>query len=188
MHEGEQTSKNFQTESAEGRREEILKRRSKTLSTPKTAMHVEDTVEIAVFLLGNDLYGFDIEHLREVCTLSDVTYIPCAPNFVVGVINLRGQIIPILDILLFMNMSGNSDRPCVFNKAIILERNKLVVGFLVDEVIGARQVPVSSLQQILHADDGHKAEYVKGITKERLVVLDAGKLLEDPRLTGRSEA
>jgi len=161
---------------------DILKARSKQLAQQQTKASDEDSIEVAEFLLGNESYAFELEHLREVCTLTEVTYIPCSPESVVGVINLRGQIIPIIDLLKFLNVD-DGERLQVHNKAIIMQRDKLVVGIVADEVVGAKKISSSSLQLGLHGLEGRGSQFLKGVTKERLVVLDANKILDDERLS-----
>lgn len=160
---------------------EILRARSKALAKQQDNTTINDeTIEVAEFLLGTESYAFELDHLREVCPLSEVTYIPCSPAFVAGVINLRGQIITLIDIHSFLGIPGKTVQ--VFNKAIILERGKLAVGFLADEVVGARKIAVEGLQTKLPGLRGLCADYLYGATKDRLVILDARKILEDSRL------
>ncbi|MBX9688760.1 MAG: chemotaxis protein CheW [Candidatus Obscuribacterales bacterium] len=168
-------------------KKEILRARSRQLAKQQAKLIDEDSFEVAEFLLGNESYSFELEHLREVCTLAEVTYIPCSPDFVVGVINLRGQIIPIIDILTFLNITGN-ERLQVYNKAIIVQKDKLVVGILADEVVGAKKISTGSLQFTLHGLEGHGSQYLKGVTKERLVILDADKILVDERLSPSADS
>ncbi len=168
-------------------KKEILKARSKQLAQQQAKSSDEDSFEVAEFLLGNESYAFELEHLREVCTLTEVTYIPCSPESVVGVINLRGQIIPIIDLLKFLNVDIDGERIQVHNKAIIVQRDKLVVGILADEVVGAKKISSSSLQLTLHGLEGRGSQFLKGVTKERLVVLDASKILDDERLSPPAE-
>lgn len=170
-------------------KKEILRARSKQLSQRQTRSEQDNSIDLAEFLLENESYAFELEHLREITVLSDVTYIPCSPDFVVGVISLRGQIIPIIDILTFLNLdSSSAERLKIYNKAIILQKDKLVVGILADEMVGAKKIPVSSLQFTLHGLDGLASKYLKGVTKDRLVILDGRKILDDERLTGKNDS
>lgn len=169
-------------------KKEILKARSKQLSMRQAKVVDEDAIEVAEFLLGNESYAFELEHLREVTILNEVTYIPCSPDFVVGVITLRGQIIPIIDILTFLKVNSAEERLQVYNKAIILQLDKLVVGILADEMVGAKKIQLSSLQFTLHGLDGLACQYLKGVTKDRLVILDGRMILEDNRLTAKNDS
>lgn len=161
--------------------QEILRNRARSLAKKRTIGTQQQSIEIVEFLMDNDSYAFEPERLREVCTLTYVTHVPCAPAFVAGVINLRGQIITIINIKSFLGLE--TDSIAVHNKAIIVESGRLCVGFLADEVVGVRKVPMSSLQQGLATLRGLSAEYLKGITRERMVVLDAERILHDPRFS-----
>jgi purine-binding chemotaxis protein CheW len=160
-------------------KEKILQTRADALAKRQTGREHQETFEVVEFLLGGEIYAFEMPHLREVTPLTGVTYIPSSPPFVLGVINLRGQIVPIINLRAFLNIDTGS--VTVFNKAIILQRAKLVIGFLADEVVGARRVPLDILQFSLPTLTGLSAQYFKAITDTRLVVLDAGKILSDPR-------
>lgn len=164
----------------------ILRARAKVLAVENTKSGTEEIelLELVEFLLDRNSYAFLLEDLREVCPLLGVTPIPCAPTYFVGVINLRGQIIPIVDLHSFLEIPGN--RIPVFNKAVIIEKNRSTIGFLVDEVVGFRKLASSELQSSLSGIDGIRAKYTKGITLDRLVVLDSS-ILSDPLLISQSE-
>jgi purine-binding chemotaxis protein CheW len=161
-------------------KDQILRNRSIAAAKRQSRGKVEETIEIVQFLLGTASYAFELTYLREVCPLTEVTYIPFSPTYIVGVINLRGLIVPIFDLMQFLDVGG--DRITVFNKAVILQKGKLIVGFLADEVLGAVNVPVDQLQTALPGLGGLGSDYLKGVTKDRLVVVDAKKVLDDPRL------
>ena len=105
---------------------------------------------------------------------------PCTPAFVRGIINVRGHILALIDLKRFFNLpdKGLSD----LNKVIILRRKGLEVGLLADAVAGVRSIPVAELQASLPTLEGLSPDYLKGITSEALIVLDAEKILTDPNI------
>jgi purine-binding chemotaxis protein CheW len=105
---------------------------------------------------------------------------PCAPPFVLGIINVRGQILSVIDIKKFFDLpeKGLTD----LNKVIILHSDSTEFGILADVILGVRSVSLSELQPSLPTLTGIRQEYLKGVTKERLVILDAAKLLCDKRI------
>lgn len=164
---------------------EILRARSQDLAKQQNKFTAEEeTVEVAEYLLGTETYAFQLKYLVEVCSLSEVTYIPCAPPYVAGVINLRGQIITLIDIHLFLGITAKPVK--IFNKALIVGKEKCAVGFLADEVIGARKVSLKELQSDLPGLKGLCADYLYGVTPDRLVILDGNRILDDPRLNRAS--
>jgi purine-binding chemotaxis protein CheW len=138
---------------------------------------------VVEFLLGEDAFAFELEQLTEVCPLVGVTWIPGSPSFVLGVINLRGQIVPIIDLKTFLGIEVGS--VTVFNKALIFQRGQLLVGFLADEVIGAKKISLSAMQYAVGMLCGATADYVRAVTSDRLVILSAEKVLSDSRLNQR---
>lgn len=160
---------------------ETLRARAKALAKKRAKDQEEESFEIVEFLLDNESYGFQPQKLREICLLSYVTTIPCTPSFIVGVINLRGQIITIVNIKILLGFQ--QQMVAVHNKAIIIESGKLCIGFLADEVVGVRKVAVSSMQHTLSTLSGLSATYLKGITTDRMIILDVEKILNDSRFS-----
>jgi len=165
---------------AKAKRAQVLRARAKLLARSSSAVVEEDYIELLEFELNGEHYGFELSCLREVCTITDVTHIPCSPPFVRGVINVRGQIIPLIDMLILLNIGTVPTQR--LNKAIILQRDKLVIGLLADEVLGATKIPTTSLQRAFAGFEGQSADYLRGVTKEKLIFLDGRKMLDDPQL------
>ena len=162
----------------------VLANRAALLARKKIAKSREEMLEIVRFLIDGQNYAFEVSQLREVCTLAQITKIPCSPEFIVGVINLRGQIIPIVDIRTFMNLPDHG--PPVFNKAIVVETEDVCVGFLADEVIRAEKVAVSSIQRVLSSLSGITADCLRGLTSDHTILLDVSLMLANPKLYASS--
>ncbi len=159
----------------------ILKARAITLAQePEEEAAAEEYLEIVEFFLGYEKYGIDSSYVREVYPLKELTPMPCAPPFVLGIINVRGQILSVIDIKKFFDLpeKGLTD----LNKVIILHSDSTEFGILADVILGVHSVSLSELQPSLPTLTGIRQEYLKGVTKERLVVLDAAKLLCDKRI------
>jgi len=137
-------------------------------------------LEVAEFLLAHEKYAIETRHIREVYSVTDLTPIPCTPPFVFGIINVRGEIVSVIDIKKFFDLpeKGITD----LNKAIILQSKDIEIGILVDAVLGVRNIFITELEGGLPTLTGIREEYLKGITKERQVILDAEKLLSDRRI------
>ncbi|HEY9793533.1 MAG TPA: chemotaxis protein CheW [Candidatus Obscuribacterales bacterium] len=163
---------------------EKLKSRRRSLAAQRRTTVDEEVIEIVEFLLGEDAFAFELEQLTEVCPLVGVTWIPGSPPFVLGVINLRGQIVPIIDLKTFLGIQAGA--VTVFNKALIFQQGQLIVGFLADEVIGAKKLPLSSMQFSVGMLCGATADYVRAVTNDRLVILSADKVLTDSRLNKKA--
>lgn len=156
----------------------ILKSRAKILAVEsEKKAKAEEFIQVVEFLLACEKYAVASEYVREIYPLKEFTPIPCTPPFVLGIINVRGQILSVIDIKKFFDLpeKGLTD----LNKVIILHTENMEFGILADAIIGVRNIVVSELQTSLPTLTGIREEYLKGVTKERTVILDAEKLLSD---------
>jgi len=156
----------------------ILKSRAKILAVEsEKKAKAEEFIQVVEFLLACEKYAVASEYVREIYPLKEFTPIPCTPPFVLGIINVRGQILSVIDIKKFFDLpeKGLTD----LNKVVILHTESMEFGILADAIIGVRNIVVSELQTSLPTLTGIREEYLKGVTKERTVILDAEKLLSD---------
>ena len=117
--------------------------------------------------------------MREVYPLKNLTPLPCTPPFVRGIVNVRGRIMPVLDIKKFFDLpEGLTD----LHRVILVGGDDLELGLLADVIVGMRPVPMDSLQAALPTLTDIRGEYLKGVTAERLVVLDLDRILADPKI------
>ena len=162
-------------------KKKILKTRAKALAKEsKENETAEKYIEVIEFLLSYEKYGIESSYVREVYPLKEFTPLPCTPPFVLGIINVRGKILSVIDIKKFFDLpeKGLTD----LNKVIILHNDVMEFGILADEISGVRMVPVSEIQQSLPTLTGIRAEYLKGVTNDRVTILDANKILTDKNL------
>ncbi len=163
----------------------ILRERARTLAKEPGKKTAGEEIEIVEFLLAYESYGIDMSFVREVYPLHDLTPVPCTPPFVSGIINVRGQVLSVLDLKKFFDLpdKGLGD----MNKVVILRSDEMEFGILADEVYGISSVLVNDLQPSLPTLAGIREDYLRGITKDRVVVLDAQKLLSDRSLVVHEE-
>lgn len=164
----------------------ILKARALALAREPVASDAEgERIEIVEFLLADERYAIEASYIGEVYPLKDLTLLPCTPAFVLGVINLRGRILSVIDLRTFFDLPnrGLSD----LNKVIVLHDDAMEFGLLADAIIAARWLPRSTLLPSLPTLTEIRAEYLLGVTPERLVVLDGGKILADSHMIVHEE-
>ena len=163
------------------KKREILRTRAKALARQEKEKDIPgDHIEIVQFLLANETYGIESIFVQETYPLRDLTPIPGTPPFVLGIINVRGRIVSILDIRKFFDLpeKGLTD----LNKVLILNGHNMEFGLLADAVLGVRKIRANELQASLPTLTGIREQYLKGVTKERFVILDAEKLLADKKI------
>jgi purine-binding chemotaxis protein CheW len=160
---------------------QILRARAQVLSRPSEPPAVTDaSLELLEFRLAQECYALETRHVREVYPLKNLTPLPCTPPFVLGIVNVRGRIVPVLDVKKFFDLpeKGLTD----LHRIILVGGNDLELGLLADVIVGVRSIPVESLQASLPTLTGIRSEYLKGVTAERLVVLDLKRILTDPKI------
>jgi purine-binding chemotaxis protein CheW len=159
----------------------ILKERAKALARePKENEAAEAQLEVVEFLLAYERYAIESSYVREVHPLKELTPLPGTPPFVLGIINVRGRILSVVDIKKFFDLpeKGLTD----LNKVIILQSDEMEFGVLADVILGVRTIPLGELQPSLPTLTGIREDYLRGVTGERVVILDAEKLLSDPKM------
>ena len=162
-------------------KKKILKARAKALARePEREETEKGYIEVIEFLLACETYAIETAYVREVYPLKELTPLPCTPPFVLGIINVRGQIISVIDIKKFFNLpeKGLAD----FNKVIILRAENMEFGILADKILNVRTIPFKEIQPSLPTLTDIWAEYLMGVTEERIIILDAKKILNDKRI------
>jgi purine-binding chemotaxis protein CheW len=174
------------SEKSPDEKKKILKERAKVLAHEPTEKETdEEKMEVVEFLLSYERYGIESSYVREVYPLKEFTPVPCTPSFVLGIVNVRGQILSVIDIKKFFDLpeKGLSD----LNKVIIIYNDTIEFGILADDILGVHNIPFSELQPTLPTLTGIREEYLKGITGEQVTVLDAEKLLSDKKIVVHEE-
>lgn len=165
---------------------DILRDRATALAQPLSPVtQAGEHIEILEFGLAQESYAVEMDCVHEVHALRELTALPCTPAFVRGIVNVRGRILSVIDIKRFFEMpqQGLTD----LNQVIVLSYRAMKFGILADRIIGVRWLPVADIQEPLPTLTGIRADYLKGITAERLVVLDAKKLLADRSIVVEQE-
>lgn len=163
----------------------ILKARAKALA--RELQHrdhqVYEQLEVIEFALAYERYALEVAYVREVHSLKEITALPGTPAFVAGIVNVRGQIVSVIDLKRLFELpdKGLTD----LNKVILLKHGQMEFGLLVDAVIGVNRLPSSDIQPPLPTIAGARAGYVQGVTRQRVSVLDARKILADPAIVVR---
>ena len=164
----------------------VLKARARALAERKHSEELAaERIDILEFLLSGETYAIESSFITETFPLVDFTPLFCAPSFVLGIINVRGRIVSIVDMRRFF------DLPIVglanLNRVIIVRDKKMEFGILADSIIGMRSLPLQALQPSLPTLTGIREEFLRGVTADRLVLLDMGTILADRRLVVHEE-
>lgn len=155
------------------------------------SVEIEDTQKgrFLTFLLGKESYGIEIKYVTEIIGIQEITEIPELPEYVKGIINLRGKIIPVMDVRLRFKKEAKeyNDRTCV----IVVDIKDISVGLIVDNVAEVLTIPEQDIVEPPRKDRGFSNRYIKNIGKvgnEVKLLLDCEKLLTEDELEDLSEA
>ncbi len=165
---------------------ETLKARARILA--KDTGHAKESgenLEVVEFYLSHERYALELTHIREVYPLHEITPIPGTPSFVTGIVSTRGQIVSVIDIKQFFDLpdKGKTD----LRHVIILSSEEMEFGILADEINGVKFVPTGDIQPSLPTFEDIRARYLKGVTNDRLMLLDAEKILSDKKIVVNEE-
>ncbi len=164
----------------------VLKARAAVLARePGRVEPAAERLEVVEFVLAGERYAVESIRVREVVPLEHLTPLPCTPAFVLGIMNLRGEMLSVVDLKKFFDLpeKGLTD----LNKVVVLESATMRFGVLADAVVGVRNLPLGGIQPSLPTLTGIREEYLRGVTPERTVILDAGRLLGDERMVVREQ-
>ena len=137
-----------------------------------------DIYQLVTFSIGGEEFGFDILKVMEIIRTKEITKVPKAPEFVEGVINLRGTVIPIIDLRRRFGLepkAGDTD-----TRIIVIEINGMTVGFVVDSVSEVLRIPANTVEPAPAVVSGLDSDYISGVGKledRLLILLDLDKLL-----------
>lgn len=145
----------------------------------------EDTQKgkFLTFSIENEYYGIEIKFVTEIIGVQVITEIPELPSYIKGIINLRGKIIPVIDIRLRFKKTQKeyNDRTCI----IVIDINEISVGLIVDNVCEVLTINDDNIVPPPNIKTGFNSKYIKGIGKvgnEVKLILDCNKLLNDKDL------
>lgn len=163
-------------------KQSILKARAKKLSQIENPVTATDgkSVEVLEFEMAKENYAIESKYIREVHPIRDYTPLPCAPAFVVGLISIRRKVFALIDLCYFFDLPPI--REIIGKKVIILEQGDMEFGILIDGTIKINFIPLSEIQPPLPTLTDIRQEFLKGVTKDGLIILDALKLLENKHL------
>lgn len=166
-------------EETDRRRAETLRERARALSRPQGAEAAgveEEGVQAVVFTLGPERFAIESAYMTEVAQVTEIVPVPCTPDFVLGIVRLRGDVVSVIDLRKFFELpeKGLSD----MNRLLVLSSGEMTFAVAADSVEGVREIKTGELRK-LPTLSGVREEYLAGVSSQGITVLDGGKLLAD---------
>jgi purine-binding chemotaxis protein CheW len=162
--------------------QKILHDRALELSKLQNEENNENIEDLFVvkFLLSGEIYCIEADYVKEALPLKELTVVPCTPSFILGVVNIRGQIFTVLNLKKVFNLSekGISE----FNKVILIQFEEISFGIVADAILGTRFILRSAINKAPYATQNRKNDYISGVTSEGLIILDGKALIQSSEL------
>lgn len=138
-----------------------------------------ELLQLVTFNIGKEEFGVDILHVQEINRMTHITKVPNAPHFVEGVINLRGRVIPVIDLRLKLKIEKKEyDKN---TRIIVVEVENKTIGFIVDSVNEVLRIPANLTEAPPDMVSGIESEFIKSVGKleDRLLILiDIQKIIQ----------
>jgi len=161
--------------------DELIKDRTKEYSQHTETREVRGELKnFLKFRFGSECYAMEMLYMNEVLKSKRISCIPRQKDFVKGVVNVRGEIVMIVDLKSLLNITSETQGS--ESRMILLKRNSELSGFIADEVFGTEQMDTEDFQSSLATFKGGSAEFIAGLcTREgqNLIWLDAEKILTE---------
>lgn len=144
-------------------------------------------IQLVTFSIGEEEFGVNILQVQEIIRTMEITNVPRAPEFVEGVINLRGKVIPIVDMRSRFGLEPKEHDK--YTRIIVVEFEMIIVGFVVDAVSEVLRIPSNSVQPPPPVVAGMDSDYIDGVGKledRLLILLDLDSLLDNEEMEALS--
>ncbi|AKF53198.1 MULTISPECIES: chemotaxis protein CheW [Pseudomonas] len=164
------------------------------VTTRQTAATVEEEAQYLTFMLGGEMFAIGILGIKEIIEYGSLTVVPMMPAFVRGVINLRGAVVPVVDLSARFGRQNSAitRRSCV----IIIEANSedgqpQDIGLLVDNVSAVLEIPASQIEPPPNFGARIRADFISGMAKvdgKFVIVLEVDRVLSIDEMSSLAEA
>ena len=137
-------------------------------------------IQLVTFRLKDETYGINVMQVQEVLRVTDIAPVPGAPHYVMGIINLRGNVVTVIDTRMRFGLpQGEMDD---LSRIIVIESEAQVVGILVDSVAEVADLRVSEIDSAPNVGNEESSRYIQGVASRDnnlLIVVDLNKLLSE---------
>lgn len=184
----EATRRRFDTGNTRSRDEveRILKDRAQALAQPlPETQSPAELLDLLVFSIAQERYGIETAYVLEVIPLRVRTPVPCTPSFVLGVVNHRGRILPVLDLRRLLDLPGQDGTEG--GRVVAVQAMTMIFGIFAEAVTGTIRVAAQDVLPSPAILAGEHHAIIRGVTKDMVAVLDLEALARDQRIVVNEE-
>lgn len=139
-----------------------------------------DHRQCVTFRLDHEIYGINVMLVQEVLRVTDIAPVPGAPNYVIGIINLRGNVVTVIDTRMRFGLPSKEMDDST--RIVIIEAENQTVGIVVDSVSEVVDIYANEIETAPNVGNDETARYIEGVvsrSEELLILVDLNKLLTD---------
>ena len=140
----------------------------------------DPVIQLVTFCLEEETYGINVMQVQEVLRVSEIAPVPGAPSYVLGIINLRGNVVTVIDTRSRFGLQSGEITDA--SRVVIIESDKQVVGILVDSVAEVVELRGSEIDPAPNVGNDESSRYIQGLATQEnnlLIVVDLNKLLTE---------
>ena len=140
----------------------------------------DSILRYVTFRLEEEVYGINVMQVQEVLRVTEIAPVPGAPDYVLGIINLRGNVVTVVDTRERLGLGSKEMEEST--RIVIIEADKMVVGILVDAVAEVVDLRASEIESAPSVGNDESSKYIQGVASrdgELLILVDLNKLLDD---------
>jgi len=146
-----------------------------------------EVTQYLTFVLDEEVFAVDVARVREILEITNITKVPQVPDFMRGVINLRGCVVPVIDLRLKFGMQETAQtvNTCIIVVEVQMDDEKIVLGALADSVQEVIEMEPSQIEAAPHIGTHLKSEFLKGMGKQNerfVMILDIDKVFSGVEL------
>ena len=150
---------------------------------------ITETVQYLTFKLSDEVFALDVAKVREILEITNITKVPQTPDFMCGVINLRGSVVPVIDMRLKFGMSATEQtvNTCIIVVEVNMDGDTVVLGALADSVQEVVEMEPESIEEAPHIGTKLNTDFIRGMGKvgsRFVMILDIDKVFSSDDLTG----
>jgi purine-binding chemotaxis protein CheW len=152
-------------------------------ASAKEVENVKEEHQHVTFLIGDETYGVGVEKVKEIIGITDITHVPNTAYFMEGVINLRGTVVPAIDMRKKFKMEPRQFD--AYTVIIIVEVMERLIGMIVDSVSDVVSIPISSIQQTPNFTSKIQTEFIDGIGQidnSLIIILNVDLILSEEEI------
>ncbi|HIJ95218.1 MAG TPA: chemotaxis protein CheW [Desulfuromonadales bacterium] len=149
---------------------------------------ITETVQYLTFKLSEEVFAVDVAKVREILEITTITKVPQTPDFMRGVINLRGSVVPVIDMRLKFGMSATEQtvNTCIIVVEINMDGDITVLGALADSVQEVVELEPESIESAPHIGTKLNTDFIKGMGKHNgsfIIILDIDKVFSSDEIS-----